>query len=339
MGITAIGMPYTRFMPRWLAFVVVVGCSSPRTSEEACREAPRLTPPTMQAAPEPTTTQVIALALLATASWRDVRMAKLLLAGDRRASLAPVVEMIDRDDRVPLTDTADLIYPGAKKFYGHGGIESYDLDHIGDRAGWVLEDLTFRDFGFSDGIDPFTAEDPAHARTRRAAARAAVRGWWKLARNAWRCYDALGDALRSPRTALAYAWLRTWKAPPCDGFTPERFKRELLPIVQKHAADPGHPMHAQAKLLLRDLDEQLARIVLGPTELIKLRLQATTAATTVPDITAALGKPARDIGSGIHIFVYPLPDSAEVHVGSPDATSIMYIRIVDHGRATVLYPR
>lgn len=49
---------------------------------------------------------------------------------------------------VPLTDTMDLIYPGAKTFYGHGYIVNYDLDSLAVRAGWVLESITFQDFGF-----------------------------------------------------------------------------------------------------------------------------------------------------------------------------------------------
>lgn len=302
-------------------------------------EPPTKAPPPAAPAPKPPTARPAAIDKLADASWSEVTKAKLLLDGDRLGSLAALVEMVDRDDRVPLVNTADLIYPGAKQFYGHGYMVPYDLDHLGDRAGWVLEELTFWDFGFSTGINPMGAEDPVHAEARRKAARAAVHGWWKSARSGWSCYDALEDALNSAQPRFAYQWLREWNALPCDGFTVDRFKRGLLPIVRRHAADKTHPMHDQAALLLKDLDEQLARLVIVPVALVRARLGAATASTTVADVEVTLGKAARDIGSGIHIFVYPLADNAEVRVGSPDGGSIMYIRLVENGRETVLYTR
>ena len=48
-----------------------------------------------------------------------------------------------------LQNTGDLIYPGAEKFFGHGQIIDYDIDVACVRAGWLLEELTFRNFGFS----------------------------------------------------------------------------------------------------------------------------------------------------------------------------------------------
>lgn len=67
------------------------------------------------------------------------------------------------------------------------------------------------------------------------------------------------------------------------------------------------------------------------------RLAATTATTTVADLELTLGKPARDIGSGIHIFVYPI-DDGEVRIGTPDRASILYVRVTQHGRERVIYP-
>jgi hypothetical protein len=49
--------------------------------------------------------------------------------------------------------------------------------------------------------------------------------------------------------------------------------------------------------------------------------------STVQDIEAKVGKPDRDLGSGIYILEYRLRDGSSVLVGSSDNSHIMY---VDH---------
>lgn len=44
-------------------------------------------------------------------------------------------------------------------------------------------------------------------------------------------------------------------------------------------------------------------------------------------LVSKFGEPAKDVGSGIHIFVYLLPDSTEVWIGYVD--TILYARQVD----------
>lgn len=68
------------------------------------------------------------------------------------------------------------------------------------------------------------------------------------------------------------------------------------------------------------------------------RLRAISPTTTVDMLEATLGKPARDIGSGIHIFVYPL-DGGEIRVGTADGISVDYIRLVEPNHERVLYER
>src|SRR5689334_9527089 len=84
--------------------------------------------------------------------WERVYQAEFKLEAGGAASLAVLVRLLDRTEIVPLENTADLIYPGAKMFYGHGWIVDYDLDCLPARAGWALEELTFENFGFSEGI-------------------------------------------------------------------------------------------------------------------------------------------------------------------------------------------
>jgi hypothetical protein len=48
---------------------------------------------------------------------------------------------------------------------------------------------------------------------------------------------------------------------------------------------------------------------------------------TYDSIVAKFGEPSNDIGSGIHIYVYPLTDSTEIWIGYTD--KILYARHVD----------
>jgi hypothetical protein len=50
-------------------------------------------------------------------------------------------------------------------------------------------------------------------------------------------------------------------------------------------------------------------------------------------LVRVFGKPAKDIGSGIHIYVYALPDATEVWIGYTD--KIVYARQLDE-QGTVL---
>ena len=47
--------------------------------------------------------------------------------------------------------------------------------------------------------------------------------------------------------------------------------------------------------------------------------------TTVQDVVAKVGKPDRDVGSGIRVLEYRLRDGSRVWVGSSDNSQIMYV--------------
>jgi hypothetical protein len=65
------------------------------------------------------------------------------------AGIEHLFKAMDNCNVHPLKNTGDLIFPGAEKFYGHGQIIDYDIDDLCVRSGWLLEDLTFQNFGFS----------------------------------------------------------------------------------------------------------------------------------------------------------------------------------------------
>jgi hypothetical protein len=53
------------------------------------------------------------------------------------------------------------------------------------------------------------------------------------------------------------------------------------------------------------------------------------------DVIGRVGPPDKDIGSGIHVYVYRLLDGSEILVGSSDGASILYVRRGD----AVIYQR
>jgi hypothetical protein len=84
------------------------------------------------------------------------------------AAIPALLEMTGDDRQIQARNTMDLIYPGAEHFYGHGGLVPYELNWVSVRAGYVLENLTFEDFGFG----------PAKSAEMRAAASGRARAWW-----------------------------------------------------------------------------------------------------------------------------------------------------------------
>ncbi len=48
--------------------------------------------------------------------------------------------------------------------------------------------------------------------------------------------------------------------------------------------------------------------------------------TTMQEVTAKLGKPDRDIGSGLYVYAYRLNDGTDVLIGSGDGSGILYVR-------------
>ena len=205
-------------------------------------------------------------------NWHKVRRAKLQLESQEAEGIAAVMGLLDRDDVIPLTHTDDLIYPGAKTFYGHGFLVDYDLDRVAVRAGWVLEEAAFENFGFSEGAireadllratlngktdvplrDVIPAEsDEALRAERMRKARTRAKAWWSAAGKDWSRYAALKDALTSgdtKREMSALGWLRHGKTQ-CEGLDVESYESDLLPSIKKLALSRDKGVREQATLL------------------------------------------------------------------------------------------
>ena len=48
--------------------------------------------------------------------------------------------------------------------------------------------------------------------------------------------------------------------------------------------------------------------------------------TTLQEVTAKLGAPDRDVGSGLYVYAYRLSDGTDVLIGSADGSHILYVR-------------
>jgi hypothetical protein len=81
--------------------------------------------------------------------WPTVLAAKEKIENLGQAGIPDVIAVMNDCRMHELQNTGDLIFPGAEKYLGHGQIIDYDIDDICVRAGWLLEDLTFRNFGFT----------------------------------------------------------------------------------------------------------------------------------------------------------------------------------------------
>lgn len=207
--------------------------------------------------------------------WSRVGEAEEMLREKPNEAMPLLVELLDYDVKVKLRNTADLIYPGATKFYGHGWVIDYDLDWITVRAGWLIEKLTFHDFGFSDGAikeEVLLAATKAGLRdvalnkviTRklnekerkehRARAVARMKAWWKANQHGWSRWSSLKLALQSKNTRdnlMALKWLQFAEfGDYVEGFNRVSFDEDIFPLIRGLSDSDDGNVSKEAKSLL-----------------------------------------------------------------------------------------
>lgn len=196
----------------------------------------------------------------------------------QKEAIPKLIELLKDTSFVKLKNTADLIYPGAEKFYGHGWIVNYDIDWISVRAAWLLEEITFQNFGYRDltinedkllslhkqnytsylqtgshDIDFKNKTPRQQLIIYRLMLADSVSKWWDKNKNTWTRFGALKEALSSvdeQRQGLALHYLR-FEETMCDGLTLENYKSEIRPLVQKIKQSKNGEAE-QAKYLLDD---------------------------------------------------------------------------------------
>lgn len=196
----------------------------------------------------------------------------------QKDAIPELIELLKDTSFVKLNNTADLIYPGAEKFYGHGWIVNYDIDWISVRAVWLLEEITFQNFGYRDltinedklmslhkqdytsylqtGSHDIDFKDKTPREQLiiyRLMLADRVLKWWDKNKNGWTRLNAIKEALSSideQRQSLALRYLRFGKTD-CDGLTLENYKKEIKPIIKKIKRSKNENAE-QAKYLLED---------------------------------------------------------------------------------------
>ena len=218
------------------------------------------------------------IAQLRQPNFGSVYQVKDSIVNYQKEAIPKLIELLKDTSFIKLKNTADLIYPGAEKFYGHGWIVNYDIDWVSIRAAWLLEEITFQNFGYRDltinedklmslhkqnytsylqtgshEID-FKDKTPRQQLVMyRLMLADSVAKWWNKNKNTWTRFTALKEALSSfdeQRQGLALHYLRFDKTI-CDGLTIENYKAELKPLVQKIKQSKNSEAD-QAKYLLDD---------------------------------------------------------------------------------------
>jgi hypothetical protein len=209
-------------------------------------------------------------------SWSDrVAPAEKELESRQAEIIPEIIKLLNRDEQVTLKNTADLIYPGAKQFYGHGWVMDYDVDWVDVRAGWLLERLTFQDFGFREGLidhdeilmtvikgksdsylKDMNEKQKSELVKREARTRAVLKAkaWWQNVNKPWKRFDLVLAGLKGNDSALQYRifqWLRNDDTK-CDGLTIKSFNEMLLPEVKRLANSPDENIKTEVKYLLED---------------------------------------------------------------------------------------
>lgn len=210
--------------------------------------------------------------------------AKMKLENCQKEIIPRLIELLNDTNFIKLTGTADLIYPGATQFYGHGHFVPYDMDWISVRAGWLLEDLTFMDFGYKTlGVDDTTLfnlmkdnkrykeyltkgtydlewkNKPTREKLieyrKLLAQKANI--WWQTNQSSWTRLSAIKDALLSDdenRLGEVLQFLRYGETR-CDSLNTEVYFREIKPLVLNLQQTKYQNVKVQVDLLLKeDLD-------------------------------------------------------------------------------------
>jgi hypothetical protein len=189
-----------------------------------------------------------------------------------------LVELLKDTSYVKLTNTADLIYPGSTEFYGHGHFVPYDMDWISVRSGWLLEELTFQDFGYKNSkvndetLFKFAKEnykeylengnyelnwknktDKEKISEYRKILSIKTEEWWKENKKNWNRFSAIKEALKSNdenRLSNVFQYLRYGETI-CDNLNENSFRNEIKPLVLILKESNRFPdIQIQIKLLL-----------------------------------------------------------------------------------------
>lgn len=221
--------------------------------------------------------------------WVIVSEVKEKIENDEARYLPDLIALLDKNTEVKLTNTGDLIYPGAPKFYGHGKIIDYNIDNLSIRAGWLIEEITFKNFGFS-GIHNHPSKLPSFIKNnfpeyyhknvtnienmneeqlRRVVLNESIikaKKWWEANNKNWTRLTSLEQALNSDdnvEQVQALSYLRNGTTR-CTGLTNEFYRTNLYPTINTLKVSHIKRISEQANLILDDTS--LSWLKMKPTE-------------------------------------------------------------------------
>ncbi len=192
--------------------------------------------------------------------------AKTDLESKQKEVIPALIQLLQSTEYAKLYYSTTLMYPGTKRvIFENEKIIPYELDWISIRAGWLLEELTFKDFGFrSPAIDSPSIEEiklnnriekfekiytinwqnrqtEAQIIQSRKILAEKVATWWEQNKSTWTRVSALKTALQSNNEfciskALSFMYAYTDSENSCDQYF-DLYKSEILPyiILLKHS--------------------------------------------------------------------------------------------------------
>lgn len=196
---------------------------------------------------------------LRSAEFSDVLEAKDSIINYGEEAIPKLIKLLNDKSFVKLKNTADLIYPGADKFYGHGWIVHYDIDWISDRAAWLLEEITFQDFGYrilsinddslmnlhfqnyqsylqtgSHKVDFKDKKSKQQLIVIRQMLADSVSKWWNRNKNTWTRFNTIKEGLSSNSEKLQRSMLQylLFDKTACPKLTLDSYQKELRPLVE-----------------------------------------------------------------------------------------------------------
>lgn len=188
--------------------------------------------------------------------------AKLELEKKQKEIIPVLIQLLQSKEYSKLYYSPLLMYPGTKRYIEEGyRVQTipYELDWISIRAGWLLEELTFKDFGFrSTAIDsPSIADIRLNNRIemnekiytinwqnrqtneqiieKRKLLAEQVAKWWEENNTSWTRVSAIKTALQSNNEfcitkALDFMADYSSYKESCDNYD-ELFYKEIRPLI------------------------------------------------------------------------------------------------------------
>ena len=219
--------------------------------------------------------------------WKKVKLVKQSLENMQGKILPDLIEMLASDKKIKLENTGSLIYPGAEKFFGHGQIIDYDIDYLAVRAGWLIEDISFNNFGFSGihlpeedarGFIKITFPNYFNNSNNRKKIEKATESelkkiihdlavdkakkWWEKNQDDFSRLNSLVEALQSydeKRQVKALFYMRNGTSY-CDGLTTEFYDDKLIKEISRLSRSNIMRISEHAKLIMLDTSLEWLKI-------------------------------------------------------------------------------